>query len=163
MRRGSRCLSLNRAVASQLVCDKLPGAAVPGLFQPHSDLDGRGRSTVWCHKHCASVGGLLGLVLTQMMMLFYCKKATSEVQLPLALCRVQFATSALLAAAICAVRTGRLPWSPRELWTTISSLAGVWTAGLDLQRKHGGHEPFTRDRRSLHGAVGNNRPRLRYG
>ena len=40
--------------------------------------------------------------------------------------------------------------------------------GLDcrlcaLQRKHGGHEPFTRERRSLHGAVGNHRPRLRYG
>ena len=117
---------------SHLVCVNLPGAAAPALLQPHSDLDGTRSfySVVSPALHLS--GWISGLVLTQMTMLVYGKKATSEAQLPLVLCFVQFATSALLAAAICAVRTGRLPWSPRELWVTICSLAGVWTAGFVL-------------------------------
>ena len=117
---------------SHFVCVNLPGAAAPALLQPHSDLDGTRSfySVVSPALHLS--GWILGLVLTQMMMLVYGKNATSEAQLPLVLCFVQFATSALLAAAICAVRTGRLPWSPRELWVTICSLAGVWTAGFVL-------------------------------
>jgi drug/metabolite transporter (DMT)-like permease len=120
---------------SDVVCVNISGAGLPPvcpMCRP-ADLNETLASYFVTSSPAVNLAGwVLVLCATQMLMLVYGKKATSDAPLPLALCFVQFATSALFAGAICAMRTGRLPWSPRELWPTITSLAAVWTAGFVL-------------------------------
>lgn len=72
------------------------------------------------------------LIVTQMIMLVFGKKATSAAPLPLVLCIAQFATSVILSSVIAMFMRGSVPWMPRTLWRHVVPLSAVWTAGFVL-------------------------------
>eukprot|EP00040_Diaphanoeca_grandis_P007178 m.39978 g.39978 ORF g.39978 m.39978 type:complete len:318 (+) comp18351_c0_seq1:401-1354(+) len=82
------------------------------------------------------ISSVVLLVSTQMVMLIFTKKATTQEKLPLLLCLVQFVISASLAAAVSLYgqRSGerRLPVMPRTLYKIIVPLSVVWTLGFVL-------------------------------
>ena len=80
----------------------------------------------------ALAGYVVLLIVTQMIMLIFGKKATTEAKLPLVLCITQFLTSSTLAGLASLAQGRGLPWMPRELWWIIAQLSAVWTAGFVL-------------------------------